>query len=65
METQTTITLTRAEIELLHMALCTYRGQIGTLAEQTARAGLDSTAVDTLWNQLGSLSRRLAEQVCN
>ena len=63
MEAQVTITLTQAEVSLLHTALCDYRGKIGNLTAQLASAGLDSTEADELWNRLGSLSRRLAAQI--
>lgn len=57
------VTVTQEELQLLHTAVCDYRGRIGNLASQIARAGLDSAEADALWNRLGDLSRRFAADI--
>ncbi len=56
-----TLSLTREEMNLLHSALCDYRGKLGNLMGQMGYMGLATEEAQALWNQLGQLSNKLCD----
>lgn len=56
-----TLSLTREEMNLLHSALCDYRGKLGNLMGQMSCMELATEEALALWNQLGDLSSKMCD----
>ena len=56
-----TLSLTREELNLLHSALCDYRGKLGNLMGQMSCMELATEEAQALWNQLGDLSSKMCD----
>lgn len=56
-----TLPLTWEEMNLLHSALCDYRGKLGNLMSQMGCIGLATEEAQALWNQLGDLSTKMCD----
>ncbi len=48
-------------MNLLHRAVCDYRGKLGNLMGQMGYMGLATEEAQALWNQLGQLSNKLCD----
>lgn len=60
-----TLSLTREEMNLLHSALCDYRGKLGNLMGQMGCMGLATEEAQALWNQLGDLSGKMCDMMAD
>ncbi len=56
-----TLSLTREEMNLLHSALCDYRGKLGNLMGQMGCMGLETEEAQDLSNRLGKLSKKMCD----
>jgi len=56
-----TLSLTWEEMNLLHSALCDYRGKLGNLIGQMGCMGLATEEAQALWYQLGDLSSKMCD----
>ncbi len=48
-------------MNLLHSALCDYRGKLGNLMGQMSCMELATEEAQALWNQLGDLSSKMCD----